>query len=229
MSRSNQQLTRLIQQLVRGVQTGKIKMRWLVVCGVLAVGYFLLQPVLTKSLGVDLPGLGDVVADSTSTSEERNSRTPTDAKPPSPNTTRTAESTIDGDDLQAFLTSNTRRVYTSPAGLRYTGGSLQGHRLKHLMTHARDKPDRAGQHGVFANDDAGEIVALVDEAYLQAQTGRDTRTQREEERTVYDVNMRRRVGYIGGQSGNRRNRPAATHMRLVVEDDRLITAFPITP
>ena len=73
------------------------------------------------------------------------------------------------------------------------------------------------------------VVALVDEAYLQAQTGRDTRTRREEERTVYDVNLRRRIGYIGGTSGNRKNHPEAKHLRLVVEGDRVITAFPVRP
>ena len=97
------------------------------------------------------------------------------------------------------------------------------------MAHAKDKPDRQGQHGVFDSDDVTEIVALVDEAYLQAQAGRDTRVQREEERTVYDVNLRRRIGYIGGTSGKRRNHPPAKHLRLVVEGDRLITAFPVTP
>ena len=113
--------------------------------------------------------------------------------------------------------------------MRYTRGSQHGHRLKHLMAHTRDEPARPGQHGVFDSTDPAEVVAIVDEAYLQAQAGRDTRTQREEERTVYDVNLRRRVGYIGGTSGNRKQRPAANHLRMVVEGDRLITAFPVRP
>lgn len=225
MSRSNQQLTRLLQELVRGVQTGKIKLRWIAAIAVLVVGYFLLQPVLQRSLGIDLPSLGDLATDDSSADGSWTSK-PSVGKTP---TASPANNEVSTREIQDILASDTRRVYTSPAGLRYTGGSLQGHRLKHLMTHARDKPNRQGQHGVFDSDDAAEIVALVDEAYLQAQTGRDTRVQNEDERIVYDVNLRRRIGYIGGTSGNRKNRPTAKHVRLVVESDRLITAFPVRP
>lgn len=225
MSRPNQQLTRLLQELVRSVQTGKIKLRWIVAIAVLVVGYFLLQPVLQRSLGIDLPSLGDLSTSSSPTDGGWTSQPPVGKEP----TGSPTNSEVSSREIQDILASDTRRVYTSPAGLRYTGGSLQGHRLKHLMTHAQDKPNRQGQHGVFDTDDAAEIVALVDEAYLQAQTGRDARVQNEDERIVYDVNLRRRIGYIGGQSGNRKNRPAAKHMRLVVEGDRLITAFPLRP
>lgn len=223
MSRSNQQLIRLVQQLVRGVQSGKIKLRWVVAVAVLAAGYFLLQPVLKKSLGINLPGFGDLVAEPSSSSDGSTSKPPVGQSKSKPATD------TDASELEAIVASDTRRAYTSPAGLRYTGGSLQGHRIRHVMAHAKDKPDRQGQHGVFDSDDVTEIVALVDEAYLQAQAGRDTRVQREEERTVYDVNLRRRVGYIGGTSGKRRKNPPAKHLRLVVEGDRLITAFPVTP
>ena len=216
MSRSNQQLIRLVQQLVRGVQSGKIKLRWVVAVAVLAVGYLLLQPVLERSLGVALPGIGDLATDA---------QTP---KPASGSSNRSV-SASSARELQRILDSNSGGVFQSPAGLRYTRGSQHGHRLKHLMAHAEDVPNRPGSHGVFDDANPTAVVALVDEAYLQAQTGRDTRTRTEDERIVYDVNLRRRIGYIGGESGNRRNRPAAKHMRLVVEGDRLITAFPINP
>ncbi|MEM8945254.1 MAG: hypothetical protein AAGD11_08725 [Planctomycetota bacterium] len=226
MSRSNQQLARLIQELIRGVKSGRIKVRWIVAIGAVAVGYLLLQPVLHRSLGIDLPGLDDLQANPSASDESGrkidSSNSPTTSR-------RTHTSLPDRSELVAILAGSSNRTFTSPGGLRYTRGSVQGHRVKHLMAHTRDLPDRPGQHGVFDSDDPAKVVALVDEAYLQAQAGRDTRTQREAERTVYDVNMRRRIGYIGGQSGNRRNKPAAKHLRLVVEGDRLITAFPVIP
>jgi len=228
MSRSNQQFVRLIQELIRGVQTGKIKLRWILGLVVFVVGYFLLQPVLERSLGIDLPGVGDLTAPTQTASPQTTGTQTTGTQPPSSPSRPSVNSPTAG-DLQKILRSNSRAVYQSPAGLRYTRGSQQGHRLKHLMAHTRDQPDRPGQHGVFDSADPAEVVALVDEAYLQAQTGRDTRTQREEERIVYDVNLRRRIGYIGGTSGNRKNHPAAKHLRLVVEGDRLITAFPVRP
>ena len=218
MSRSNQQLVRLIRELIRAVQTGKLKLRWIVGIVVLAVGYLVLQPVLERTLGVDLPGFGDL-AKGTQTSETQTA----DSHPPNP-----ADASATG-ELEKILRSSSRATYVSPAGLRYMRGSQQGHRLKHLMAHAQDEPDRPGQHGVFDSNDPAEVVAIVDEAYQQAQTGRDTRTQREEERTVYDINLRRRIGYIGGTSGNRKNHPTAKHLRLVIEGDRVITAFPVRP
>ena len=217
MSRSSQQAARIVQELIRLGQSGKLSMRWIVGLLVLVAAYLLLQPVLERSLGFDLPGLDDLASETTSS----------EAKPDPPR--RTTANSPAPDELLAILQSDSHQVYQSPAGLRYTRGSQQGHRLKHVMTHARDDPNRTGQHGVFDSNDPVEIVALIDEAYLKAQAGRDTRVQREEERTVYDVNLRRRVGYIGGTSGHRKRRPTAQHLRLVVEGDRLITAFPVLP
>ena len=222
MRRQNQQLARLIQELVRAVQSGKIKVRWIIGVAVLIVGYFLLQPVLERSLGVDLPGVGDLAKNSQVEPSASDSSQP--GRSSRPNSASSASS-----ELQQILSSKSRGVYQSPSGLRYTRGSQHGHRLKHLMAHTKDEPGRPGQHGVFDSDDPIEVVALVDEAYLQAQAGRDTRTRREDERIIYDVNLRRRIGYIGGESGNRRNRPVAKHLRMVVEGDRLITAFPVKP
>ena len=118
----------------------------------------------------------------------------------------------------------------SPAGLVYTRGSQQGHRIRHVMAHARDEPNRPGQHGVFAEDDQTFVVALLDEAYLKSkQGGKDVRRQDEDGRSVVTVNMGRVIGYVGGQSGNRRGKPAANHIRLVLEDNRVITAYPLIP
>lgn|GEM_PF-2016967 len=225
MSRANQQIARLIQELIRGVQTGKIRLRWIIGLVILVVAYFVLQPVLEKSLGIDLPGLNDLATGSQGHQDENSrSRNPSTANLP----TRSPAKVSPAGDLEKIFRSG-RGTYVSPAGLRYTRGSKQGHRLKHLMAHARDEPDRPGQHGVFQSNAVGEVVVVVDEAYLQAQTGRDTRTRREAERIIYDVNLRRPVGYIGGTSGNRKNHPVAKHLRLVVDGDRLITAFPVRP
>jgi hypothetical protein len=40
------------------------------------------------------------------------------------------------------------------------------------------------------------------------------------------ADLRRRIGFVGGQQGWRQGNPPATHVRLVLEDDRVITAFP---
>ncbi len=60
-------------------------------------------------------------------------------------------------------------------------------------------------------------------------SGSRTDIKRDGERIIYTVDLGRRIGYVGGQSGNRKGRPAARHMKLVLIEDRLITAFPLRP
>ncbi len=218
MGRSNQQVARVIQELIRLVRSGQLSVRWIVGLVVLAVAYLLLQPVLERSLGIDLPGFRDLQR--VDSAEPR-----ADARLPS-----SSREAPPGDDIERILqTSRPRETYESPAGLRYRPGSQHGHRLKHLMSHAQDQPDRPGQHGVFDTAVPSEVVALVDVAYRQARTGKNTREKREQGRTIYTINLGRRIGTIGGESGNRRNHPVARHLRLVLEGKNLITAFPYRP
>jgi hypothetical protein len=117
----------------------------------------------------------------------------------------------------------------SAAGLRYRRGSAEGHRIDHVLRHAVDAPERP-VHGVYDGNRA-EILALIDEAYTVAQQRGppDVRAEREGQRTIYTVNLRRRIGYLGGREGARRGRPGLTHLRLVLEGHDVITAFPVRP
>jgi len=219
LSRPNQQLLRLVQELIRQVRSGRLSARWIAGLVAIAVAYLLLQPVLERTLGVDLPGfrdLGDLAGVSVT---EPALETPSSSPGKTP----------EDDDLERILQASRPGTYQSPAGLRYPRGSQHGHRLKHLMAHAKDQPDRPGQHGVFDSAVPSEVVALVDEAYRQALAGENTREKRESDRTIYTINLGRRIGYIGGESGNRRGQPAARHLRLVLEGKNFVTAFPYRP
>lgn len=209
---------------------GKLGLRWTLLLGALLVGYLLAQPYLEQTFGIDLPGLADAAPAVQAEGQRGKESDRTNSAPrqtSSPKATR--EATSDFQKLTTMLKDRGREVYETPAGLRYTRGSQHGHRLKHVMAHAEDDPDRPGQHGVFGSSDPAEVIALVDEAYEQALTGKRTATKREGERTVYEVDLGRKIGYIGGQSGNRRNRPPARHLRLVVQGKNFITAFPVRP
>lgn len=117
-------------------------------------------------------------------------------------------------------------VYESPAGLRYTRGSAEGHRLKHVERHLSDQPDRPGKHGVFEGE-MSDVLAMIDEAYQLGQQGhRSAKIRNEQDRSIYEVSLNRRVGFVGGRDGNRQGRPAASRIRLVLEEKRVITAFP---
>lgn len=124
------------------------------------------------------------------------------------------------------LTEIRRNVFKSTAGLIYGPGSEQGHRIKHVMRHAEDDPDRP-VHGVFEGDQK-TVLALIDEAYLLAQKRGppDVRKESQDDRTVYTIDLRRRIGYVGGQRGARSKHPAAKKLKLILEDDRVITAYP---
>ncbi len=220
MARDSQHLARTAAPLVRLAQK---KLGVVGLLGVLAVAFLyaaVIQPWAEKRFGVALPTLVEV-DDSAATK-------PVPSEAPRIEN-REPRAPVDNSELSGVLTEVGRDTYLSPAGLRYTRGSEHGTRLAHVMSHTRDDPDRVGQHGVFDSDDPATVLRLIDEAYEKALAGKDVTSEREGDQVVYDIDMRRRIGYVGGQSGNRRGKPAARQIRLVVQGDRLITAFPRRP
>ena len=128
--------------------------------------------------------------------------------------------------LYGILADQGSDRFLSPAGLLYVPGSQEGHRLKHVERHTVDDPGRPGSHGVF---DGGMATALViiDKAYRKAKIGSQTSKQEEGGRIIYTVDMGARVGYVGGSDGRRRKNPMARRVRLVLERNRVITAYPM--
>ncbi len=121
-----------------------------------------------------------------------------------------------------------RNVYESTAGLIYRPGSEDGHRVEHVMHHGRDDLDKPS-HGVFDGDKA-QIFALIDEAWQITQKNGPPRVKIEEQgggRTTYTVFMNRKIGYKGGQSGQRQRNPALKCVKLVLEGNHVITAYPV--
>ena len=126
-----------------------------------------------------------------------------------------------------ILHSIGRDRYISPAGLQYTPGSQEGHRLKHLERHTEDQPGRPGKHGVF---DGGmeKTLEVLDKAYEKAKKGGHGTTKSVDDgRTIYTVDMGQRIGFVGGREGNRRRKPMARRVRLVLDGNRVITAYPL--
>ena len=154
-------------------------------------------------------------------------RTPASSIRPPPTDSVTTADQQHSELGQLHKTGN--QVWESTAGLKYGPGSQEKHRLKHVMRHATDQPRRPGKHGVFAGEgDQAKVLALIDEAYLKAlQGGKSVQKKREGQRTVYTVDMKRPVGYVGGQVGNRTGKPPTYKIRLVLEGTSVITAFPM--
>jgi hypothetical protein len=71
------------------------------------------------------------------------------------------------------------------------------------------------------------VLRLLDEAFERASSGAKGTSKRDEDgRTVYEVTFGKPIGYIGGRDGARQKNPDAKRLRMVVDDNRLITAFP---
>ena len=94
------------------------------------------------------------------------------------------------------------------------------------MEHSQDIPDKP-THGVFEGT-KDEIFALIDEAYELAKKRGPPQVVIEDEgdRTTYTVNLNRKIGHGGGQSGARRRNPPLKFVKIVLEGDEVITAFP---
>jgi hypothetical protein len=198
---------------------------------VLVIAYWLAVPLVNDRLGTDLPELRNwngakraaPVADR-----------PADRQDPAAlDRTRAAESAAEPTESEegALRYGLLREVgperYLSPAGLLYGPGSQEGHRLQHIERHTRDLPTRPGPHGVFAAE-MPEVLRWIDEAYAMTRTETDAvRTERQGERVVHTVDLGRRLGYVGGRQGNREGKPEARRLRIVLESNRVITAFPL--
>ena len=195
-------------------------------------GYAAAQPWLNQQFGWNLPGLFDA-APQEQADAERDGAAPADPTPPplSDGVEREApagaKQAPDRSVNWGELRDIGRDVKRSAAGLRYVPGSAEGHRLAHVLRHAQDDPDRPGSHGVF---DGGRdaTLAVIDEAYVLAQQGGGrVRTERDGDRMVHTIDMQRRIGFVGGRTGQRERHPPARRIRLVLEGDKVITAYPL--
>ncbi len=221
------------------------------------VGYLWVKPKIEQRWGIELPGGDSTVAQQPSSDDNGSTSTTPTIKIPVQDGSEESEPATVGSDTKLTKvekkptssvaktepkTSSSqnseqvlgqlkkvgKNVLESTAGLRYGPGSREGHRLKHVMLHARDQPNRSGKHGVFDGDQE-EILALLDEVYLTAQKRgppKNVRIEQDRDRTVMTVNLNRRVGFMGGQVGKSRGRPGLKKVRIVLEGKSVITAFP---
>jgi hypothetical protein len=220
---------------------------------VLLIVYALVQPRLNRQFGWNLPGLPGDKQDAKQADSELQPNSKIDPleeqnrtkKQNDASTQRTAndsksDSARDKADLEQHSKASQSdneaelgklqeirpKVFESTAGLIYTPGSQEGHRIKHVLAHAQDEPNRDGPHGVF--DDKEKVFAILDEAYVLIKEHSSQVSENDEgDRTVYEVNLKRRIGYVGGSTGRRMGNPSANYVRMVLEDREVITAFPV--
>ncbi|HUS40155.1 MAG TPA: hypothetical protein VMX74_11935 [Pirellulales bacterium] len=187
-----------------------------IVVVVLVLGYIALRPVMERRFGIQLPSING--------EQERSVERPKQDEGPRGTVANTSRSQI---PATGSLRDVGGGVKESPAGLRYGPGSQEGHRWKHVLRHASDQPSRPGPHGVFDDSDE-QLVAVIDEAYQLAKAGdRRAKEKRDGPRTIYTVDMQRRIGFVGGQVGDRQRHPPAHGVRLILEGRNVISAYPV--
>lgn len=125
------------------------------------------------------------------------------------------------------LTEIQSDVFESTAGLIYGKGSEDGHRLKHIMKHAEDSPGKK-IHGVF-DGERDEILAMIDDAWTRHKKNDSTvRSSLQNNRIVITAKMKDRIGYVGGEEGERKGHPECRYLRIVIDKpNRIVTAYPV--
>lgn len=201
--------------------------------------YGLLRPSINEATGWSLPAIAQTQSETVTKPTEPSSEKPSAVKPAEqsneaqsrpttpPASPPAADETVPDDTLKyGLLREIGRDRYVSPAGLLYTPGSAEGHRLEHLRRHIEDQPSRSGKHGVFDGGMEGALKT-IDQAYEKAKIGKRTTTRKEDGRTIYTVDLGHRIGFVGGREGNQKNQPMARRVQLVLDGNRVITAFPL--
>ncbi len=207
--------------------------RWLttrkVVCILLllaAAGYIYGQSSLERWLGIELPSLVEDENDAVETSENVAPDGALETSGPDP-ADSAANEPVDRSAKNFRLEPAGRGAWRSPEGLLYTDGPQGETRIEHVMRHARDDPSR-DIHGVFSASSRDDILALMDRAYALAKENSPNARQRSNgDRSEWTIDLPETIGYVGGQEGKRRDFPKTNRLKLIVEDDRVITAYPV--
>lgn len=205
---------------------------WMIGLLLLVVLYAFTQPWLNKKFGWKLPAIPIAETAPNSSPIAKNSPELPPTLPPADTTAESipaAESSptkVETATVESFLRKIGDQTFRSPAGLIYKRGSAEGHRLKHLERHIRDIPDRPGPHGVFKGSMV-EFLQTIDAGYTRARKKEPgTSIENDEGRDVMDIRFPNEIGFLGGQEGKRKGNPPLKRLKIVLDDDSVITAYP---
>ena len=181
-----------------------------VVLLLLVAGYIAVRPSLQQWMGFELP---NPISDNAGQIQNEDS--------PATEKRQTSKS----DNGQFRLEQLPGGAMRTPAGLVYRK-SAREHRIDHVLRHSKDMPDRP-IHGVFEGD-RNAILRVIDDAYrLIKADSKLVSSEKDGNRIEHRVNMQRRIGYVGGQAGRRKNHPPCNYLKIVLQQNNVITAYPV--
>jgi hypothetical protein len=203
---------------------------WMIGLLLVIVLYAFAQPWLNKRLGWNLPAIPIADSSSSPSSNSSTSQPSKPSQPPADSSLDAEPSTADSNHAdstaESFLQKVGDQTFRSPAGLVYKRGSAEGHRLKHLERHIRDIPDRPGPHGVFKGS-MDEFLRIIDAGYTRAKNKESgTSVKNDNGRDEIDIRFPSEIGFLGGQEGKRKGNPPLKRLKIILDEDSVITAYP---
>lgn len=198
----------------------------MMVLAALVFGYEYSRPTLEGWLNVELPAINRRGRNHNHANNDKDDRY--EASLPSA-TQKSGGKPIDFTGSQDFkLREVGRDRYETPAGLLYTMGPRGEHRIEHVMRHANDQPNRPA-HGVFLGDgDQDAVLKIIDDAYeLVKSKSPRAKYESSQGNDKYDIDMQRKIGFEGGKKGRKSNNRALNKVRMILDGNRVITAFPV--
>lgn len=127
-----------------------------------------------------------------------------------------------------------KNKYKSKQGLVYgpdRGKSKFRSRKEHVEAHYRDDPTKKS-HGVFAVPEKSDIFKIIDEGWEKVKKGAKGVTKDKQGGvTVYEVDLDRPIGFVGGSEGASKGFPFANRLRIVTQpkegSTNVISAYPV--
>ena len=81
-------------------------------------------------------------------------------------------------------------------------------------------------HGVF-DAKGDDVFRLVDEAYkLVKSKSKQVKSENSKGKMAHVIDMKRRIGFKGGQAGKRSNNKPLYKVKLILAGENIVTAYP---
>ena len=182
--------------------------------------YVLVQPKLEQWTGIDLPDI--VERDEPGNANDEGGR--------GDGWKIENDRASDSDTDRFQLSKIGPDTFQSPAGLVYAMGPKGEHRIQHVMRHCNDEPSRI-VHGVFNAKTRTQVLTVLDHAYVMIQSNSQKvhKQMADQGRIEYVIDFPKPVGFVGGKEGAKQGRPSTHRLKMILNDDRVVTAYPIWP
>jgi hypothetical protein len=96
----------------------------------------------------------------------------------------------------------------------------------HIYEHTENDPKKI-IHGFFdiSNEDMDKLIEEITKI-LQEKNNKNLRSYFSGQQLIYDIDMGRKIGWIGGQRGEEMGFPTTTFIRVIMDGRMVISCYP---